>query len=271
MIQYAVSIACGMHNGSIAFIIIAYHPEMESFGALVRDLSGYRTIVIDNGMTLAQSQVGKATLLSQTRNRGFATAANIGIHYASARGTKWFVILNQDFSFARSSIPAWVKTLKTLPPCVAGPFSGGLDPKRWTTMLPSDHTDYLTGSCIAIHERVVRKIGYFYTPYFLYYEDADFCVRAKNAGFPLTRVDVGDVSHEESMSLGKGSPLHQYYLARNHLLFVRRLAPFRVKLYEGIRFVKTVAEHILRHETGALAGVRDFVLGRFGAYAGGVL
>jgi GT2 family glycosyltransferase len=255
-------------RNTIAFIIIAYHPNVEELRALVRLLTDHPTIVVDNGGTLTLNDVGRATLLAQTKNLGYGAAANIGIHHASGLGSTWFVILNQDTTFTKDSIRSFCKALRKLPPCLAGPFAAGLDEKRWTAILPSDRIDYLTGSCLAIHEKVVRKIGYFFEPYFIYYEDAEYCVRAKRANFSLEKLDIAEISHEESLSLGKGSWLHQYYLARNHLLFVHRLAPNSVKLYELVRGIKTVPEHIVRREFGALAGIKDFLFGRFGEYQG---
>lgn len=255
-------------KGTVAFIIIAYHPKMEAFGRLLALLREYPVIVVDNGGTLVTDDVKRATLLSQTKNLGYGAAANIGIHHASGMGVKWFVVLNQDISFTKASLQTFLKAMRNLSPCIAGPFGAGLDNSRWTTLLPSERVDYLTGSCLAIHERVVSKIGYFYEPYFLYYEDADYCVRAKAAGFPLIKIVLDEATHEESVSLGRGSRLHQYYLARNHLLFVSRLAPTAVKFYEFFRTIKTISEHIIHHEKGALLGLRDFAFRRFGAYPG---
>lgn len=251
---------------NITFIIIGFHPNQEALESLLTHLKDYPTIIIDNGGTLTLDTVGKATLLTQTKNLGFGAAANIGIRHASAHGAEWFVILNQDVAVSKESVRSLVTQLKKAPPALAGPFTGGLDRKRWTTILPSENIEYVTGSCMVIHVDVVTKIGYLYEPYFLYYEDADYCMRAKLAGFPVLKLDLPDVSHEETMSLGKGSKLHQYYLARNHFLFVKRLAPLSVKLYEIVRFAKTVCEHMVRKEWGALQGVRDYLLRRFGAY-----
>lgn len=253
-----------MKQQKVVFIVIAYRPLMRDLKPLLEALKNLPVIVVDNGKTLIKSQVGKATLLTQRSNHGYAGAANRGIHYASAHGATWFVIVNQDFHLDRSDALHLVRTLSNISPCVAGPFPGGLDLKRWTTMLPSDRFDYLTGSCLAIHEKVIRKVGYFYEPYFLYYEDTDYCMRAKQKGFNLVRLELGHAKHKESKTLGPGSFLHQYYLSRNHYLFVERLAPFRVKMYEVARFPKTLYEHITRHETGALSGIGDYMIRRFG-------
>ncbi|HLD24464.1 MAG TPA: glycosyltransferase family 2 protein [Patescibacteria group bacterium] len=252
----------------VAFIIIAYRPKVEDLKRLINALKDHPTIIVDNGGTLTFDDVSRATFLSQTTNIGFGAAANIGIHHASGLGADWFVILNQDMMLPRVAVRSLVKLLKKTPPGIAGPISGALDHKRWTTILPADRVDYLTGSCLAIHEKMVGKVGYFYEPYFLYYEDADYCVRAKRAGFGLTKLTLEGISHEESVSLGRGTLRHHYYLARNHLLFVKRLAPHSVKFYEYLRLAFTIGEHIARRERGAILGIRDFFLRRFGPYGG---
>ncbi len=276
-----------MNKHAVAFIIIAYHPEPQGFARLLKRLPPKDVIIIDNGQTLAAKDAGRATVLSQTKNVGYATAANVGLRHAIAHGYEWYVILNQDVLMTRTGGEDLIHAIVSQEPCIAGPFLGRLDPKRWTTILTSTPgvderslkkvskmpvstpgVEYVSGSCMAIHRNVVEKIGYMYEPYFLYYEEADYCVRAARAGFPIRRIDVPGLSHEESVSLGRGSVAHQYYLARNHLLFVSRLAPFAVQSYECIRFPKTLSEHMIRKEWGALLGIRDLLFRRFGPYGG---
>ncbi len=259
-----------MSARSIVFIIVAFHPKMDEFTKLLNTLKEFHVIIVDNGNTLTFDDVGRATLLTQTTNVGYGAGVNIGIHHASGLGATWFVILNQDIQISKDSAKQLIAELKKLPSGVAGPAGGALDPKRWTTMLPSKKSEYITGSCMAIHNKVVGKIGYFYEPYFMYYEDADYSVRARAAGFPLTTVPV-DITHEETQSLHKGSRLHTYYMARNHLLFVLRLGSSNVKFYELVRLPKTILEHILRKEKGALLGIRDFLLHRSGEIRKGTL
>jgi len=250
-------------------IIVAYHPEKKALSALL-DVLPTDTIIVDNGRTLAQEDVGKATLITPSSNVGYAAGANMGMQHAIAHGAEWMVILNQDTVFTQAAVRAFDKQLAELEPCVAGPHAGGLDKVRWTTILPSMKADYITGSCMAVHKQVIEKIGYLYEPYFLYYEEADYCLRAKKAGFPMRIVLIPGIVHEESLSLGKGSPMHQYYLARNHLLFVSRTAPVRVRRREYLRLPVTISEHIIRQEYGAFLGVIDFLLRRFGKRRSGL-
>lgn len=252
----------------VLWIVVAYNPKTESFFALLKNLPILSTIIIDNGGTVRQEDVGKTTLLSQAKNIGYAGGANTGMRHALAHGAEWMVILNQDIVMSKKAVNDLSEFLSESDPGVYGPYGGGLDKNRWTTKLPSMKVDYISGSCIAIHKDVIQKIGYFYEPYFLYYEEVDYCIRAKNAGFGVRLALVEGIAHEESVSLGKGSPVHEYYLARNHLLFVSRLAPRAVKKREYVRIPLTISDHIIRKEYGALAGVFDFLFRRFGPRRG---
>lgn len=238
----------------VAFVIVAYRPNKGRLRSLQSALADYPVITIDN----------------TTNNRGYAGGANAGIKKALEGGAKWIVVLNQDISMSKNATVELATKVPKAKSGIAGPFAGGLDPRRWTTILPSKRVDYITGSCIAIHRDVIEKVGDLHEPYFLYYEEADLCVRAKHAGFPLTHIPVKGITHEESVSLGKGSVLHQYYLARNHLLFVERCAPAWVKLYEYLRMSLTILEHVQKRESGALTGIRDYFFRSFGSYNRGV-
>ncbi len=84
---------------------------------------------------------------------------------------------------------------------------------------PSSHAH---GAAMCVKREVFEKIGLMWEGYFLYYEELDFCERAKRAGFSIWHCGESEVRHKESMSTGKESPLKSYYLNRNRLLFIRR-------------------------------------------------
>ncbi len=252
-----------MKSPEVVFVIIGYHPDQEILLALLSAIAPNRVIVVNNGK-VGQIKRQGVEVVGSGKNLGYAGGANLGMKTAFGKGTEWIVICNQDLVATKESIETLARSLQALPPSITGPFSGGIDPNRMTTIVPSDRTDYITGSCIAIHKEVYKRIGNFYEPYFLYYEEVDYCVRAKRAGFPITHLPVDGITHEESVTLGNDSLAHQYYLSRNHLLFVQRLALASVKCYEFIRMPFTIFEHISRKQWGALFGIRDYFLHRFG-------
>lgn len=238
-------------KNKVVFVIVTYRPHPRQLEQLLNVLAEYSIIKIDN---------------TKEKNLGYAGGANAGIKLAMKQRAKWVVILNQDLIVSTAGIKRLIDRLQDLPVSIAGPLAGRLDAKRYTTIITSRKIDYLSGSCLAIHRAVVDKVGNFYEPYFMYYEDADYCLRARRAGFKLHHIDLPQLLHEESSSLGKGSMLHEYYLARNHLLFVERQAPPNVKLHEIIRLPKTVWEHYENRNRGALLGIKNYLLRRFGQY-----
>ncbi len=255
---------------SIQFIIVTYQSKQDVLAKLLTQVGDMSSIIIDNTeetfLNLDFKLQKNQKIIRNNKNVGYSEGVNIGTQYALEEKADWIVIINQDLHVTKKAVYALEKALLHCTPGIAGLFAGKLDKKRWTTILPSKKVDYISGSCMAIHRSVFDKIGNFYKPYFMYYEDADFCVRAKNTGFPLIHVSIAGISHNETTSLGRGSFLHQYYLARNHLLFVERNAPTGVKLHELMRLPKTIWEHLNRKEWGALVGIRDYFLRRFGIY-----
>mgnify|MGYP001559989153 CR=1 FL=1 len=252
-----------MKSPDIIFVIIGYYSNKRVLSSLLTSISPYSVIVVNNGK-VGELKGQNIKVIGGGKNLGYAGGANLGMKSAFANGAEWVVLCNQDLVATKAGVEAFVATLKTSPAGIAGPFAGGLDPNRMTTIIPSDRADYITGSCIAIHKDVYQSLGNFYEPYFLYYEEVDYCVRAKRAGFPITHLSVDGIRHEESVTLGNDSLAHQYYLSRNHLLFVERLALRQAQCYEFIRMPFTIFEHIGRKQWGALLGIRDYFLHIFG-------
>jgi len=81
--------------------------------------------------------------------------------------------------------------------------------------------DYISGCAMMIKRRVFEKIGLFDERYFLYFEDADFCLRAKKAGFKIAVDPKSMVIHK--LKEGKKKPLWQrWQLVKSNLIFINR-------------------------------------------------
>lgn len=213
-----------MKNAEVWFVIVTYKSDSVVLGRLLKALQGWPVEVVDNTQ----------------KNLGFGAAANLGMKKAFAAGAQWAVVMNQDIEVTRKGITQFCAMAQQCDPGIVGPEAGELDTVRWTTTLSfsSGKLDYISGSLMAIHRDVWEATGGFYEPYFMYYEDVDICVRARKLGFPLQHVSVEGFRHESDGS----NASKEYYLARNHLLFVLRNAPMSVKLYELLRLPKTLWE-----------------------------
>lgn len=248
---------------SIHYIVISYKSTLKNFLKLQK-LSKNLMFVDNSGFQPSWHILQKLNLMRNDKNFGYGGAANVGIRNVLKYGAEWVVILNQDLQISKNGLRSLEKVIKKSRVGVLGVFAGGFVKTRWTTIFPFTDISYISGSCMAIHKDVINSIGYFYEPFFMYYEDADYCVRAKKAGFPLMASSIKGISHDDSFSLGKGSYLHEYYLARNHMLFIERQAPLSVRLYEYVRLPKTLYEHRKQNNKGAIDGIEDYFLRRFG-------
>jgi GT2 family glycosyltransferase len=73
-----------------------------------------------------------------------------------------------------------------------------------------------------IRTDVFKKIGLFDEEFFLYYEDVDFCLRAKKAGFGVEVVPSSIIHHVLSQSAGPTSSFTLYHLTRSAVIFGKK-------------------------------------------------
>ena len=152
-------------------------------------------------------------------------------------------------------------------------------------------TDYVQGSAVLIPVAAIREVGLFDERFFLTYEDTDWCYRARKHGYECLIATRAIVSHKESPSFGgKQSPLYVYFVTRNRLLWTqihvgwRGVVQVLKRMYWMMRtdFLE-YRRHLLNsaaqskalfsslssflhepHQRAVLAGVRDYLLRRFG-------
>lgn len=248
-------------------------------------------IVVDNGSTddsvrHLRSIQDKIILLESKDNLGFASGNNIGIEYALENGAEYILLLNNDAVIEQDAVQTLVETMED------DNNLGLIGPKIYDYNEPNkiwfagasidwrtgesphsgkgeiDHgqfnaameVDRLSGCAMLIKTEVFERIGYLDPDYFLYFEDVDFCVRARKAGYKIIYVPQAKVWHKGSMSTkaNHDSPLHAYYHNRNRLIFLNKHG--KISIREHIK-------NMLRIFIGSRykrLGIMDYYLGRFG-------
>jgi len=239
------------------------------------------------------------SLIKNKKNQGFAGGNNVGLRQALKKGADYLMLLNNDTYLDPAMIVQLFKVGEASKKIgILGPkiyfapkheyhydryreaergkviwFAGG--EIEWPNVLTQhrgvnevDHgqydkketTDYISGCCLLIKKEVLAKIGLLDEKYFAYYEDADFSVRAKKAGFEIVFVPQAKMWHFNAGSSQVGGSLHDYYVTRNRLLFGRRYAPLRAKM---ALFRWGVSRLVVGRPWQKIA-FRDFLIGRFG-------
>jgi len=170
------------------------------------------TIVADNASTDGTAaicgRVAGVRVLADTANRGFSQAVNRAAR--AARG-RTLVAINQDLHLQPGALAAVRDFLSSRKAVVGGRLSssdGAPQPscgpfptlagtlarltlprakRKYYLGDPPDQAravDWVTGAFIAFDRDVFDRTGGFDEDYFMYYEDVDFCLRARAAGFP---------------------------------------------------------------------------------------
>ena len=206
--------------------------------------------------------------LATKENLGFTGGNNLGLKKALEDGADWAMLLNNDTIVDKDLVSRLIKTgVEDNNLGVIGPkiyfapgfeyhaerykpgqrgkvfwYAGGLI--DWDNVLAShrgvdevdtgqydrlEETDYVSGCCLLARRRVFEKVGLLDDKYFLYLEDADFCQRAKKAGFKVVYQPKAKLWHANAGSSQVGGNLHDYFFTRNRMLFGWHHASWRAK------------------------------------------
>ena len=135
-------------------------------------------------------------------------------------------------------------------------------------------TDYVTGCALLIKKEVVDEIGWLDEDFFMYYEDIDWNLRAKEAGYKIVVAQNARIWHKVSSSTAKeGEPWMHYYHIRNALLLTKKHAPPLIKkavyLWSWLHYFKQAIKLVVlpsQREVSRMImrGIRDFHKRRFG-------
>ena len=178
------------------------------------------------------------TAVPAPRNGGFAYGNNLGIRQALESGPADYVyLLNPDTQVRRGAIATLVRFLEDQPqigiagssfenadgsewpmafrfPSLVSEFSQALafGPvirllDRWSvahemSQTARQQTDWICGASMMIRSAVLEAVGGLDEGYFLYFEETDFCLRARRAGFPTWYVPESRVMHIGGQSTG---------------------------------------------------------------------
>ncbi len=120
--------------------------------------------------------------------------------------------------------------------------------------------DYISGGCLFTHASNWKRLGLLPEEYFLYWEETEWCYRAKQNGYGLYVCSTAICYDKISTVIGKNF-LADYYYARNGLLFISKFRkkniPF-VLFFLGIRFLKRIVNGRWARARGIYSGTMDF-------------
>lgn len=193
----------------------------------------FKVIVVDNASTdgsavLVAKQFPQVELIKNDQNIGFAAGNNLALKKINS---ETMLLLNSDTevladsldnlyhlasNYDISSCQILNKELILQPNTGDFPFGlalfnwlTGLDDifSFWQIPLRSFHqnnkkfyngikeVDWVSGTAMLINRQVVDKIGLLDESFFMYFEDVDYCLRAKKMGFKIGWTDQAKIIH----------------------------------------------------------------------------
>lgn len=255
-------------------IITVNYNQAKVTCALIESLNkitypNFEILVIDNASPTDDPSIIKArypniVFIQNPINYGFAAGNNFGL--MGAKG-EYVLLLNNDIEVPPDFMEPLVNKLMNDPsigavsPLIKFYYDpdtiqyAGYTPINYITMrnfalgyrqkdvgqFKEDYeTAYAHGAAMMVPMEVVKKVGLMSYIFFLYYEEADWCARIKEAGYTIHFVHNSSVYHKESISTGKLSALKIYYLNRNRIVFMRRNVEGKL-FYAGIAYQLLVA------------------------------
>ena len=129
-------------------------------------------------------------------------------------------------------------------------------------------TPYAHGAAMMVKREVIDKAGFMPECYFLYYEELDWSMMIRRAGYDIWYEPACTIYHKESQTTGQASALRTYYVTRNRLLFVRRNNRSHTRYVTYLYLIIVVAgkdllKHLLQRRTdlakATIRGILHFV------------
>lgn len=237
-------------------------------------------------------------LIRMGKNTGFATANNRGLHEAVRAGCDCLMLLNNDTCIRKDMIRKLVAGALSvqgkacivapkiyywdhkdtiwsaggyLTSIVKKPVSRGEGEKDTGKYRKKKECTYLNGCCMFLPAETFLKIGDMDEDFFLYYEDTEYCMRAREKGIRLLYCPGAKMYHKVSASTGgSSSPACAYYISRNWPMCMRkRMEKWRFPLFLIYFLINRTACFLLWTVQGrgdlvraGGAGVVDFLMGR---------
>ncbi len=216
-------------------------------------------IVVDNGSNEEEVKklrdIRDITLIENKKNLGFTGGNNVGIKYALENGFEYIGLLNNDTTVEKGFIEPLLYELKNSDIGAVQPkimhmhdktllwSAGGLFRDIWAIPITIGSReidrgqyndvrtiDWVTGCCFIARRGIYKKIGLLDDKFFTVFEDTDWSLRVRKAGYILRYVPTSTIYHHGGASVtykeknkeGYMSPKRHYMNIRNHIFLVKK-------------------------------------------------
>lgn len=253
---------------------------------LSQDYPALSILVVDNQSTndsvaRIEAALPSVDLIIADSNRGFSAGCNIGIVEALKRDTDFVWLLNNDTIAPPDTLSKLVAASATSKAGIVGSvlrymhnpaevqaWGGGSVirtvgvTKHFIAPTALDQDSFLTFASVLISSALIAEIGLLDEDFFMYFEDTDYCLRAKDAGWELAVAADTAILHKEggTASTHRSRTMERIFTASG-MRFLRRhgcpklLSPF---LFLLLRVGKRTLRLDLQGAMAVVKGARDW-------------
>lgn len=258
-------------------------------GSLFND---YEIVIVDNASqnesieSLAR-RYAEASIIRLSENYGYAVGNNVAIKFLQERDVEYIWILNPDTFVNKESLLELVQATSEFDPnktvfgsVISLPppgnkiwFAGGyvqLNPVtkighilqgKSASDLPSlpYKVDYITGASLFAHKSIFDKVGLIPEEYFLYFEETDWCTRARKLEIDMLVVPGSKIVHYKRSQVGVlPTRYYFYYFIRGALMFRRKYVARSIESIEMEVRKSFVEPWLKKIKASAPDAYRDF-------------
>lgn len=264
-----------MSNPLLYVIVLSNNCRQDTIACLASlhqsDYQNMRIILLDN---LALAGSGEALnhddpdvqTIPLYKNLGYAGNNNIGIQAALEQGAEWIFVLNDDTVLDPACLSTLIEVAESNKQIgILGPMvyhhdepqiiqsAGGSLGRYWqSSHLGQDQpdrgqfnsarqVDWVSGCAILVRSTLVKEVGMLDADYFLYWEETEWCIRAREAGWHIYHVPQAKLWHKGVKRNYEPKPYVTYYVTRNRLFtLVKHRAPWQAYLVAFTQIFQTL-------------------------------
>jgi GT2 family glycosyltransferase len=206
-------------------------------------------VKLDQNLFINENRLEKLILIDNDENYGFTEGNNIGMRFGLKNlSVEYFLLLNNDtvvdesflknminsvgnyekIGFAGAKIYYYksdeVSNLISFAGGTIGlnnsePHPVGVDEVDNGQYDNDRLVDYVEGSCMLVNTDLILDVGLFNPDYFTYWEEIDWCIRGKKAGYNTLYTAKASIWHKCYGSDVGASSI--FYMIRNRFLFIK--------------------------------------------------
>lgn len=236
-----------MHKSAVIIIHFgSLSNTKRTLSNLKKKIRDHKLILINNtqqDIANLTKIIPNTSLIQNSANLGFAKAVNQGIIIAfQDKSVDNIMLMNNDLILTFGTLEMLAKTLFSLPNVgIVSPvlkhsgnlYDWGGKVNKWLGIVKHQNfaqrpkkvleVDHVAGAAMMIKRSMLEDIGYFDETFFLYFEDLDFSLRAKQAGYKILIDPEIVADHDLSSS---SNPIQRiFYQWQSHIKLLMKHLP----------------------------------------------